>query len=216
VAIGVVRAVVSGFGVGAFALLTTAACGPSGATVAVQSSSQSASAASESAPAIPDLATLTHQADLVVVGRLAAPPTTRQVAQPIQTPIGPAVGPTRVGQGQAAPGGGGISIPITTYTVDVERVARGAATPQITVTQSGNPIRGAPPSADDVPLATGERYVLFLQAAADGTFFVVGGVQGRLVVDAQGAVHPLGSGSPATRGHDGQALDAFLNDVGAV
>jgi hypothetical protein len=173
---------------------------------------------SESAPAIPDLATLTRQAELVVVGRVAAPGTTRQDAQPAQTPIGPTIGPTRTGQGQPPPGGAGISIPITTYIVDVEREARGAPLPgaRITVTQSGNPIRGAPPSADDVPMAAGERYVLFLRSAADGTFFVVGGIQGRLLVDAQGNVHPVGSGSPATRSHDGQSLDAFLTEVRAI
>jgi hypothetical protein len=174
---------------------------------------------SESAPAIPDLATLTRQADLVIVGQVASTGTTRQIAEPVQTPIGPAIGPTREGQGQP-PIGGGISIPMTTYVVDVERVARGGLPPvagsQISLTQPGNPIRGAPPSADDAPLAPGERYVLFLQLAADGTFYVVGGVQGRLAVDAQGTVHPVGSGSPATRGHNGQALDAFLNDVSAV
>src|SRR5207253_9603032 len=62
---------------------------------------------SESAPAIPDLATLTRQAELVLVGRVAAPGTTRQHAQPAQTPIGPSIGPTRTGQGQSPPGGGG-------------------------------------------------------------------------------------------------------------
>jgi hypothetical protein len=205
--------VAAGCGVGALALISATACAvadvrQSNPTPIVQSSS-------ESAPAIADLASLTRQADLVVVGRVASPGTNRQVAQPIQTPIGPSIGPTRAGQGQTI-GAGGISIPIATYTVDIERVARGTATPRITVTQSGNPIPGAPPSADDVPLAAGERYVLFLQAATDGTFFVLGGVQGRLVVDAQGNVHPVGSGSPATRDHDGQSLDDFLNDVSAV
>ena len=203
----------SGYGLGALALITAAACAAT--DVRQASPTQIVQSSSESAPAIPDLAALTRQADLVVVGRVESPGTTRQVAQPIQTPIGPSIGPTRAGQGQPT-GSGGISIPIATYIVDVERVARGTATPRITVTQSGNPIPGAPPSGDDVPLAAGERYILFLQAAPDGTFFVVGGVQGRLVVDAQGLVHPVGSGSPATRGHDGQSLDAFLSEVSAV
>jgi hypothetical protein len=208
-----VRVAASGYGVWVLALITATACGVAGVpqrspTPIVQSSSQSA-------PAISDLPSLTRQSDLIVVGRVESPGTTRQVAQPIQTPIGPSIGPTRAGQGQST-GSGGISIPIATYTVDVERVARGTTTPRITVTQSGNPIPGAPPSGDDVPLAAGERYVLFLQAAPDGTFFEVGGIQGRLVVDAPGLVHLVGSGSPATRGHDGQSLDAFLSEVSAV
>jgi len=202
-----------GCGVGAFALITATACsvtgvGPSSPTPLVQLSS-------ESAPAIPDLPALTRASDLVIVGQVTAPGTTRDVPQPIQTPIGPSIGPTRTGQGQTIRSGF-ISIPIATYIVDVERVVRGTATGRITVTQAGNPIPGAPPNGDDVSLAAGERYVLFLQLANDGTFFVVGGVQGRLVVDAQGTVHPVGSGSPATRGHDGQSLEALLSEVSAV
>lgn len=153
-------------------------------------------------------------ADLVIVGRVTAPGTTRQLAQPPQTPIGP----TRAVPGTPAAGDGGISVPVTTYSVNVERVARGSAAPgsQLSVAQSGNPIRGAVPTQDDAPLAADERYVLFLQKADAATFLVVGDIQGRLSIDAQARVHPVGSGSPATRGHDGQPLDAFLKDVAAI
>lgn len=202
-------------GVAALALLSATACASPTTTT---TTTQIVPPSSESGLAISDLATLTRQAEVVVVGRVAAPGTTRQVAQPVQTPIGPGIGPTRTGQGQLPPGGGGISIPITTYMVDVERQVRGAPLPgtRITVTQSGNPIRGAPPSADDVPMAAGERDVLFLQSAPDGTFFVVGGVQGRLLIDAQGNVHPVGAGSPAARSHDGESVDALLSEVSAI
>lgn len=199
------------------AVIAASACGvPSTFQSATATGTASAAISvqnSESAPAIPDLTTLTRLANLVVVGRLASPGVTRQVAQPIMTPIGPAIGPTRSGQPQS--GGGGINIPVTSYSVDVERVVRGTPPPgaQLVLVQSGNPIAGAPPSADDPPLTAGERDVLFLQRADDGTYFLVGGPQGRLTIDAQGNVHTVGAGSPATRGRDGQALDAFLNDV---
>jgi hypothetical protein len=169
---------------------------------------------SEAGPAIPDLATLTRQASLVIVGQLSAPGSISQTPQPVQTPIGP----TRPVPGQ--PNSGAISVPVTTYAVEVERVARGNATPgtQVSVVQSGNPIRNALPSQDDTPMAMGERYVLFLQRAdsGSGSFLQVGGIQGRLAIDAQGRVHPVGSGSPATRAHDGQPVDDFLNDVAAI
>jgi hypothetical protein len=179
------------------AVIAASACGVP-TTFQAATATGTASAAnsvqhSESAPAIPDLTALTRLANLVVVGRIASPGTTRQVSS----------------------GGSGISFPVTTYSVDVERVVRGAPPPgtQIVLAQSGNPIAGAPPSADDPPLTAGERDVLFLQRADDGTYFLVGGPQGRLTIDAQGNVHTVGAGSPATRGRDGQMLDAFLNDV---
>jgi hypothetical protein len=166
---------------------------------------------SEAGPGIPDLATLTRQAKLVIVGRVQSAGTTRQVPQPIQTPIGP----TRTAPGQPS---AGISIPLTTYTVDVERVVRGGppSGAQISVVQSGSPIRDALPSQDDVPMSQGERYVLFLEQSPTGALVTVGGVQGRLKIDAQGRIHPVGSGSPATRGRDGQQLDSFLAEVAAV
>jgi hypothetical protein len=37
-----------------------------------------------------------------------------------------------------------------------------------------------------------------------------------LIVDTQNRVHPLHTGIPPTRDHDGQALDAFLADIAAI
>src|SRR5437588_6564471 len=111
---------------GALVLLGIAACSPTTTTTAVQSS--------EAGPAIPDLSSLTRMADLVIVGRVTAPGTTREIPQPPQTPIGPLRAP-----GPASTSGGGIGIPITTYTIEVERVVRGSAPPgaQLVVTQAG-------------------------------------------------------------------------------
>jgi hypothetical protein len=146
--------------------------------------------------AVPDLASLVHMADLIVVGRVAGPGATGTVA-----PVNP----------------GELSQPLTTYPIALERLIRGqpGADP-LEVTQFGNPIRGAPPGPDDAPLAAGERYVLFLKQIAGGSYVTVGGVQGRLRVDGANTVHLVGSGSPATRAQEGQSLDAFVGEVNAI
>jgi hypothetical protein len=185
--------------------------------------------------AIPDLASLARQADLVVVGRVSAAGVTRMLVQPAQTPIpfqpppGSTPPPTRVLPPEASRGGT-LSIPSTRYPVQVERVVRGsgvAPAPQITVVQPGGVISapvvpGGPALTrtvqieDDTLMNANERYVLFLQRTDDGSYVVVGGPQGRLPIDAQGRVHPLHPGIPATRGHDGQALDSFISEVAAI
>jgi hypothetical protein len=183
---------------------------------------------------IPDVASLTRQADLVVVGRVAGAGVTQVLAQEAQTPIPlqsstPALS-TRAIPPEAGRGDGRLSILSTRYPVQVERVIRGSgASPgaQINVAQPGGVISapvvpGGPALArtvqieDDTPMHQGERYVLFLQRTADGSYVVVGGPQGRLTVDSQSQVHPLHPGIPATRGHDGQALDSFASEVAAV
>src|SRR5262249_38491349 len=73
---------------------------------------------------IPDLATLTRQADLVVLGRVASAGTTRLLTQPAQTPI-PFAGPTRAIPPEASRTTS-LSIPSTRFPIQVERVLKGA------------------------------------------------------------------------------------------
>src|SRR4051812_21085829 len=109
---------------GALVLLGVAACSPPTTTRAVQSS--------EAVPAIPHPASLTRMAGPRLLGGGTARGTTREVPQPPQTPVGS----TRVVPGPASSAGGGISVPVTSYTIAVERVARGSAIPgsQLSVT----------------------------------------------------------------------------------
>jgi hypothetical protein len=155
--------------------------------------------------AIPDIATLTYLSSLVVVGRVASAAVSTQAPQSVQTPIGQ----SRPTSPQSP---SGITVPITTYQVDVERTLRGTPPAQLTVTQIGNPIRNAIPSPDDAPLVQAERYVLFLQpsGSGDGSYAAVGDIQGRLALDAQDRLHVIGSGSPATRPFDGQPLSTLI------
>jgi hypothetical protein len=188
---------------------------------------------SVSALAIPDLAALTRMADVVVVGRVAGDGVTRLVAQPAQTPIpfqppaGAAPPPTRVIPPQASRATS-FSIPTTHFAVQVERVIRGTSpAAQIEVVQPGgiisSPVVPGGPSLtrtvqieDDALMKRDERYVLFLQRTADGTYVMTGGPQGRLSLDAQGRVHPVHVGALAARAHDGQTLDNFVAEVAAV
>ncbi len=157
--------------------------------------------------AIPDLATLVHASNLIVVGRVASNGTTL----PPQTP--------------------GSSLPTTQFPFDIEQVVRGAVasgSSRITLLQPGGATQvpiflpGGPTRSrvvqfeDDSLMSSGDRYVLFLQSATDGSYTVVGGAQGRLSIDDQNRVHPLHPGIPPTRDHDGQALNAFLADVAAI
>jgi len=191
---------------------------------------------SGSAFAIPDLASLTRQADLVVVGRVAGGGVTRLLVQAAQTPIplqpppGAPPPPTRVIPPTASRGGGTLSLPSTLYPVQVERVVRGSgasAAAQINVSQPGGVINapvvpGGPALTrtvqieDDTLMKQDERYVLFLQRTPDGSYAVVGGPQGRLPVDSQGRVQPLHPGIPATRTHARQALDSVATEVAAI
>jgi hypothetical protein len=170
--------------------------------------------------AIPDFATLVHESDLVVVGRVAGEGITRQEVQPVRTPIPfqpdpsrPAP-PTRPIGPDSGPGNAtGIVIVTTRYPIEIERVGLGTASSgtRITVVQSG----GGDASEQDPLMRAGERYVLFLHGLPDGSFAVVGGPQGRLSVTSDGRVRPVRL-APATVAHDGQPLDDFLADVAAV
>ena len=196
----------------------------------------------ESMRAIPDLASLTRQSDLVVVGRVTADGITQLLTQPVATPAANPPPQASLQKGGNAPPPpppslqqqGQITVsrpqtPITTYVVEVERVGRGTASTgeHLTVTQPGGTISvptlpGGPVLTrnvqieDDSPMHAGERYVLFLKLVNDGSFFVVGGAQGRLSIDGPGNVHPLNPGTPATNAHNGQALDDFMSEVAAT
>jgi len=170
--------------------------------------------------AIPDFATLVHESDLVVVGRVAGEGITHQEVQPVRTPIPFQPDPSRpapptrsIGPASGPGNPSGIVIVTTSYPVETERVGLGSASSgsRITVVQSG----GGNTSEDDPLMRAGERYVLFLHGLPDGSFTVVGGPQGRLSVTGDGRVRPVRL-APATVGHDGQPLDDFLADVAAV
>ncbi len=170
--------------------------------------------------AIPDLATLVHESDLVVVGRVVGEGITSQEVQPVRTPIPFQPDPSRpapptrsLGPDSGPSSPAGIVIVTTSYPVETERVGLGSASSgsRIAVVQSG----GGDVLEDDPLMRAGERYVLFLHGLPDGNFAVVGGPQGRLSVTSDGRVRPVRIG-PATVGHDGQLLDDFLVDVAAV
>jgi hypothetical protein len=195
----------------------------------------------ESMRAIPDLASLTRQSDLVVVGRVTSDGVTVLLQQPVATPANNPPPQTTQPKGAYPPPPppalqrqGQLTVsqpqtPVTSYQIQIERVGRGTASvsEHITVSQPGGTISvptvpGGPVLTrnvqveDDIPMRAGERYVFFLKRANDGTFFVVGGAQGRLSIDGSGHVHPLNPGAPATHSHDGQALDSFLSEVAAT
>jgi hypothetical protein len=62
----------------------------------------------------------------------------------------------------------------------------------------------------------GERNVLFLNRAADGSFFVGSGPQGRLAIDKNNTVHPIDAHAPALQAHAGTNLEGFLGAVDAA
>jgi hypothetical protein len=194
--------------------------------------------------AAPDLVTLKNQSDLVVVGRIAAEGTTRMVAQSGNSdktappPAPPALDPAKADalkQQPAAPqsqvagaiANANIGTPLTTYVVRVERVVKGNARGEIAVSQLGGKVMldsfpGGPKLQrtvqfeGDTLMQAGERHVLFLKSAGDGTFFVTGGPQGRLSIDSGGKVHPIDNTAPALRAHAGETLEDFLATVEAA
>src|SRR5713101_6359668 len=128
--------------------------------------------------AIPDFATLVHESDLVVVGRVVGEGITRQEVQPVRTPIPfqpdpsrPAP-PTRPVGPDSGPGSPTRMVIVTTrYPIEIERLGLGSASPgsRITVVQSG----GGGASEPDPLMRAEERYVLFLYRLPDGSFAVV-------------------------------------------
>jgi hypothetical protein len=193
--------------------------------------------------AIPDLATLKSQADLVVVGRIAQNGTTNLVTQPGNAGA-PAAAPAPfqlsdkkanavkqlpAPQSSTDPSvpNANIGTPVTTYEVQIQRVLKGSVTGQINVTQLGGKVSldtfpGGPKLQrtvvfeGDTLLNAGERHVLFLKRANDGTFFVVGGPQGRLSIDNTDKLQPIDSTAPAHRGRAGGTLEAFIAELGAL
>jgi hypothetical protein len=122
-----------------------------------------------------------------------------------------------------------LGTPITTFGVTVERVLQGnvAAGSQIKVTQAGGHVAldtfpGGPKLQrtiefeHDTLMQAGERQVMFLRRANDGSFFVVGGPQGRLTIDQAGKVHPIDVAAPALKGRDGQPLERFVAEHDAA
>jgi hypothetical protein len=191
--------------------------------------------------AAPDLATLKANSDLIVVGRIAKAGTTRMVVQTGNSGIS-APAPDRLGvdakksdaeklqppapglPSQNLIGNANLGTPVTTYAVQVEQSIKGSAPAQISVTQLGGKVTldtypGGPKLQrtvefeGDTLLQAGERHVLFLNRAADGTFFVGSGPQGRLTIDQSGKIHPVDANAPALHGHEGDNLQAFLSGL---
>jgi hypothetical protein len=195
--------------------------------------------------AAPDLATLRDNSDLVVVGRIAREGTTRMVAQtgnnasiggPAPAPF--SVDPKKAEAEKAQPpapgpssttqvGNANLGTPVTTYTVQVERSVKGNAPAQISLAQLGGKVTldtypGGPKLQrsvefeGDTLMKPGERNVLFLNRASDGTFVVGSGPQGRLGIDQTGKVHPIDPNAPALKAHEGADLEGFIGAVNAA
>ncbi len=189
--------------------------------------------------AIPDLAAVTRESDVVAVGRVVAQGATRVLRQPDQSPA-PVASPTPGRRGAAGSGGpveepsagknpgADYDTPVTDYTVVVDRVLQGrvAAGSRLTVTQPGGRLelptfRGGPKLKrtfvfeEDPLMAVGEEHVFFLKQAPDGSYYVVGGPQGRFQV-RDGRAEPVAPGSPLGRAHPGEPLEDFLARVRAV
>ncbi len=196
--------------------------------------------------AIPDLPTLKSQADLVVVGHIARNGTTKLVTQSGNSgATAPAAAPLELSDKKAgavkqkpapvAPpfstdtnvANANIGTPVTTYEIQIQRALKGSITGQISVTQLGGKVSldtfpGGPKLQrtvvfeGDTLMNAGERHVLFLKRANDGTFFVVGGPQGRLSIDNTDKLQPIDSTAPAHRGRAGGTLEAFIAELGAL
>jgi hypothetical protein len=187
------------------------------------------------------LDSLAQRADLIVVGHPLDQGKTRLVPQPPQQPT--AFQPNTstnvpgeksklsVGQVPASPKAGepappAMDTPVTDFTIEVTRVLHGqlALGAQVTVSQPGGLVElptfpGGPTLKrtiefeHDTLMTQGQDQVLFLGKAKDGTYFIVGGPQGRLSVDKGGKIHPIDAGAPATRGRSGQSLESFAGEV---
>jgi hypothetical protein len=204
---------------------------------------------STSYKSIPDMATLTRQADLVIVGNVvnngATHFATPSSAAPASNPAPAAAtadgkkadalkSPDAAAQLPALSGKVVNTIPgtpFTTFDIQVERVLRGqvAAGSQIQVTQPGGHVTLSTipnvAAADlhrtvefehDTLMQAGDKHVMFLQRAGDGSYFVLGGPQGRFSLDRGGKVHPIDPATPASRGRDGQLLETLAGEVRAA
>ena len=124
-------------------------------------------------------------------------------------------------------GNANLGTPITTYTLQLERTAKGNGGNQLTLTQLGGHVTldtypGGPKLERTVEfegdhlMQAGDRAVMFLKQASDGSFFVAAGPQGRLSVDKADKVHPVDDTAPALIGHTGETLEGFLAAVAAA
>jgi hypothetical protein len=94
--------------------------------------------------------------------------------------------------GKSGAGPAGASTTQQEFQLSVDRVLRATTPPPSTlsVVQAGT--RGDRTAAsEDPPLIVGSRYVLFLKRGANGKYGIVGGPQGRLLVDAENRLHPI-------------------------
>ncbi|MBX6351138.1 MAG: hypothetical protein IRZ11_06475 [Clostridia bacterium] len=106
-------------------------------------------------------------------------------------------------------------IPFTDFAFSVTQVLVGPPLPRtITLHQTGGVRNGGAVELPDDPLMrVGTRYVLFLYEFAPGRFYVLGGPQGRFVLDDEDRVWSLNLEVAAARGEGpeiaGMPLDAF-------
>jgi hypothetical protein len=204
---------------------------------------------STSYKSIPDLATLRHQSDLVIVGRVVGDGTTRFATPAGGTPANNSAPQTADVTGKKADAlksdanvtarpaltGNVVNTipgtPVSTFNIQVERVLQGntSAGSRLVVTQPGghvtldmipnlsaSQVHRTIEFEHDTLMQSGEQHVMFLQRAADGTFFVLGGPQGRLSVDRSGKLHPIDTAAPALRGYDGKLLESLVSEVGSA
>jgi hypothetical protein len=68
----------------------------------------------------------------------------------------------------------------------------------------------------DALMRPGEEDVLFLARAADGSYSVLGGAQGRFSVDNRGLLGPISLDAEVARAHSGQTLDSLATEVRAL
>jgi hypothetical protein len=185
-----------------------------------------------------NVAAMTRDTDLVVLGRVIGEGKTHLVRQsldrprPFQAPAAETLPAGKndsgvLAQPSSATSGQSFDLPVTTFTIAVERVLHGTAQPkQLTVTQPGGKLAtptfpGGPQITrtvqfeHDPALQSGDRHLLFLRAAGDGTYYIVGGPQGRLTIDRTEKVHPIDRAAPAVRCRDGVRMDVLLCEVAA-
>jgi hypothetical protein len=189
------------------------------------------------------VASMTRDADLVVLGRVVGEGKTHYVAQPVEQPraFQPPADTERLTSAEkqnlaTAPveshpnvaTSAQFDLPVTAFTLSVERVVRGTARDSaLTMTQPGGTLRtptfpGGPQITrtvefeHDPAMKPGERHLLFLRDAGDGTYYVVGGPHGRLRIDQGQQAHPIDRAAPAVRGRDGERVESLLSEVAAV
>jgi hypothetical protein len=189
-----------------------------------------------------DVAAMTRDTDLVVVARVMGEGKTRYVAQAVEKPraFQPAASTDnatsekqRLASTMPEPPtntatSAQFDLPVTTFTLAVERVVRGSARgDMLTVSQPGGIVRtptfpGGPQITrtvqfeHDPAMKSGERQLLFLRDTGDGTYYVVGGPQGRLRIDAAETAHAIDRAAPAVRGRNGERVESLLAEVAAV